>query len=118
MPWLVQNIDSAAYQRHTLLTEGIEVIVDLRFHSTVGYWTADCYWLDRSVVGVKLAVGCLHFQGANLPFDLAVIDLSGAGIDPFHEDDFASGRCALYLVLPSEMRTVRGLEVQLTPAVS
>lgn len=67
---------------------------------------------EPPIYGVKMALGVTHIRHRNWPFDFAVIDTTGEGIDPFRVDDFTTGRCELYFVTPEEMITLRGADVQ------
>jgi len=100
-------------QTHTLLTEVGDVTLRLRFHPVATIWTVDVVYGSSAVYGVKLAAGTRLVQGSNFPFDLAVTETSGSGVDPYKEDDFTSGRCILWYVTAAEMAEVRGVEVPL-----
>ena len=112
---LVDNIGVESRQRirvtHADLT--LDVDLTLTFLGVTQIWFANvAYGADR-ISGVKLSLGTLHFVSKNWPFDLVVRDTSELGVDPFQINDFATGRCELYLVEPSEMETVRGAPVEI-----
>lgn len=107
----IGNIGSEAHQRHTLLFNESEIILTLRFLAPVGQWFFSAEYEGNRVDGIKITVGVLHMVSANQPFDFVVTDNSGEGIDPFRLDDFADGRCSLFLLEPADMFDVRGVEV-------
>ena len=111
MPRLINNISSESVQRHTLIFNDDEITLTLRYLAQIQQWFFDVEYRDFTIGGVKLAVGTLHMVSSNQPFDFAVNDNAGVGLDPFRADDFESGRCSLYLVTPEEMFQVRGVEV-------
>jgi hypothetical protein len=93
-----------------------ELTLTLRFYPTISVWAMDCHYdgaIVRDVDGVKLSVGTLHLMGANLPFDFMVLDTTGAGFDPYAQDDFSSGRRQLIMLEPSEIAALRGYDVQI-----
>lgn len=108
---LIEDIDLSANQRHIVLFDEFEITITLHYLDTVQRWCMDVEYLGFGVYGVFLAVGVLHIEGKNQPFDFVVEDTSGQGIDPFQLTDFADGRCNLYLVEPDEMRQIRGVNV-------
>jgi len=113
MGLLIENITDETDQRHVLDFEESEIVVGLRFHPTVEMWSMSVEYKSRTVSGVKLSVGVLHLESKNLPFDFVVADLAGVGLDPIRRDDFSTSRCAMYLLQPDEMETVRGAPVPL-----
>lgn len=110
---LIENITDEAHQRHRILFAESEIVLTLRFHSIVQMWTFDAEYKDWSIHGQRIVVDSLHILGQNKPFDFAVIDRSGAGVDPFKLDDFSSGRCELYILDADDMREIRGVPVPL-----
>lgn len=109
----VENITDAPHQRHTILFENAEVVLVLRFLPTVGMWFFDAEYGGTTMGGYKLSVGVLHMRSRNMPFDFVVEDASGAGLDPFRRDDFATGRCRLYMLQTADMEAIRGVPVPL-----
>lgn len=113
MPVRIQNITRDPIQRHTITTEGRDVILRLWFHPLGQFWTMDVTYGDKQVNGVRLFCGGLHITSANMPVDFEVVDVQRAGLDPFRRDDFEAGRCALVMLLPDDMEAVRGQPVPL-----
>jgi len=113
MPRKLANITAEPIQRHILEAEGITVNITLKWYPQVASWFADVKYGDKQRLGVRLVVGALHITSANMPFDLAVRDNSEFGLDPMRRDDFESGRCELFVLMPSEMEEYRGVPVPL-----
>ncbi len=113
MAIVVQNITDEAIQRHTVLLDGVEVVLRLRYFPRQQMWCADVSRGDHYAFGVKLSVGVLHLLSRNFPFDIVVRDWSGTGFDPFRRNDFAGGRCQLHLLEAADMVDIRGVGVQL-----
>lgn len=90
----------------------LNVDLSLRYAGVTQQWIVNVTYGEDKITGVKLSLGVLHFRSKNWPFDLFVEDTSGFGLDPFQLNDFASGRCLLSLVEPSEMTTIRGFTVE------
>ena len=109
----ILNIGSEPIQRHTLIFQETEIILTLRFYPTITQWFFDATYKDFKVFGIKLSLGVLHMRSRNQPFDFVVLDNSGTGLDPFQIDDFAEGRCSLFLADPEDMAAIRGAEVQI-----
>ena len=109
----IQNITDETHQRHTIIFDGSEIIVALRFHPTVEMWVLDIEYKSQLANGHKLSVGVLHMRSRNFPFDFVVIDAEDVGLDPFRRDDFSTGRCALYLLDAADMEAVRDAPVPL-----
>lgn len=109
----VQDIGPDADQRHVLLFQETEITLTLRFFAPVERWTFDAAYKNFSIKGVALSLNTPHMESANQPFDFLVLDNSGQQIDPFRLEDFAEGRCSLYLLEPDDMAELRGAEVPL-----
>lgn len=109
----IQNITNEPIQRHTIVFQESEVVITLRLYPRMQMWAIDAEYKDWAVHGLKLSLGVLHMASQNKPFDFAVVDKSGTGIDPFQSTDFSSGRCELYMFEPDEMAIIRGAEVPL-----
>lgn len=109
----ILNIGSEPIQRHTLLFEETEIILTLRYYPTVGQWFFDAEYKNFKVFGIKLALGVLHMRSRNQPFDFVLQDNAGLGLDCFRVDDFAEGRCSLYLAEAADMEAIRGVAVQI-----
>jgi hypothetical protein len=108
----IQNITDESIQRHTVLFEESEITLTLRFYPKTEHWTFDAEYNGKAVYGLKLSLGVVHMVSQNQPFDFAVVDRSGQGVDPFRIDDFSSDRCRLYLLDANDMIRVRdGAEV-------
>lgn len=113
MPVQIQNISAEAHQRHVLLFDESEIELTMRFYPTVEMWTIDVSYKGQTATGYKLSADVLHMRSRNFPFDFAVRDLSGLGLDPFRLDDFATGRCAIYMMSADDMETIRDAPVPL-----
>lgn len=109
----LNNITSEPHQEHVIHFGDNDITLVLRFYSTVPMWCFDVTYKGKSVYGVKLALGVLHLESYNWPFDIAIHDTSKAGIDPFRADDFESGRILLGIVEPEELAEFRGYEVEI-----
>lgn len=112
---LIDNLGSEAEQIHTIPLDesGEDIILTLRYYSTIQAWYMDLEWGEYSTQGVKVSVGVFHIFSGNVPFEFRCVDNSGNGIDPYALDDFQLGRCQLVLVEPDEMAQIRGVEVDL-----
>ena len=108
----VNDITSEVIQRHTLLVDDFEIVIQLRFFPAVEIWQLSVELGEKDINGIKLSAGVLHMRGYNYPFDFVVALTDSSGIDPFRIDDFETGRCELYYVTANEMVEIRGLEVQ------
>lgn len=115
----VQNINSEPRQRNILEFSRGSIELIMIFIPTKQFWRIDVTYTrsgdDESqptIYGVKLANGTTHFKHRNWPFDFAVVDTTGNGVDPFRIDDFETGRSVLYFVSPEEMIEIRGVDVQ------
>jgi len=113
MARLIENIGSEAFQRHTILFQESEIILKLRFLPGVQQWFFDAEYKDFAIKGKRLAVGTLHMQSSNQPFDFVVVDNSGSELDPFRVDDFELERSSLILLEPEDMEDIRGVSVQI-----
>lgn len=109
----ILNIGNEAYQRHAILFEESEIILELRYLSPVQIWIMNVEYKDWSISGVKLSCGVQHFRGSNMPFDFIVTDNLGYGQDPFRLADFSDERCTLFLLEPTELAVIRGTSVQI-----
>ncbi|MBE0469600.1 MAG: hypothetical protein IBX55_08870 [Methyloprofundus sp.] len=107
----ILNLGSEAQQRHTIIFEESEIVLILRYLAPVQQWFFSVEYNNFNVHNVKLSVGVVHILSKNQPFDFVVTDNSGAGIDPFSLDDFASGRCSLFMLEPNDMFDIRGVDV-------
>lgn len=107
----IVNITEDANQRHLIALDDGEIVFNLRFYPTVQMWTFDVDFQGKEIKGVKLSLGVLHIINQNYPFDFAVTDLSGNGVDPFRVDDFSGGRCKLFILDPIDMEAIRGVPV-------
>lgn len=108
---LITNITDEPIQRHVLLFDRGEAVIFIRHLPTVEMWKMRVEYRDDFIEGVKLSLGALHFRHKGWPFDIALLATDSSGIDPYRADDFASGRCELYMVTPDEMIEIRGGDV-------
>lgn len=109
----ILNIDDSAYQKHFLIFEESEIILELRYLSPVQQWFISAEYKNRSIKNAKLSCGSIHMRAKNFPFDFFVVDNYGYDVDPFRLTDFSDGRCTLYLLDASEMQTIRGTSVEI-----
>lgn len=115
---IVENITSEYIQNHALEFSRGLVNLTLIYEKPVQMWKMNVTYtrLDDAVQpainGVKLALSTVHFIHRNWPFDFAVVDTTGSGVDPYRDDDFETGRCELYFITPDEMIKIRGVDVQ------
>lgn len=107
----LQNLTDEPHQRHTVLIDDREVVVEIRYLSVVQAWFITADLNGRIVSGFRLSLGVLHFQSQNLPFDFVVEDTSGTGLDPFRINDFSTGRCSLIMLGEADMEGVRDAPV-------
>jgi len=104
----LQNITDEPIQNHILEAAGVTVEVTLRFLPQVAAWFADVTCAGKTRRGVRLAIGTLHVESANMPVDMVVRETSGLDIDPTRRDDFSTRRCELFFLMPDEMEAIRG----------
>ena len=107
----IDNITDEPIQRHILLFDRGEAVMTIRHLAAVEMWKMRVEFNGDYIDGVKLSLGVLHFRHKNWPFDIALLATDGSGIDPYRADDFASGRCQMYLVTPEEIIEIRGGDV-------
>lgn len=106
------NITSEPYQRHVILFNDSEVLLTLRYHELLQFWTFDVTYKNRSAIGVKISLSTLHIESSNFPFDFVCIDNDKTGLDPFQVDDFLE-RCNFYILEPDDMQRIRGAPVEI-----
>ena len=111
MPLRIQNITAEAHQQHIIVFDESEIELTLRYYFPVEMWAFDVVYKDNVANGYKLSTDVLHMRSRNLPFDFIVRDNTDAGLDPFRLDDFAAGRCSLYLLDSSDMELIRDAPV-------
>ena len=111
MPRRLREITDEPIQRHQIQAEGVTATITLRYLPQVESWFADidCAGIRRH--GIRLALGVLHVQSANMPIDLVVRDTSDIDLDPIRRDDFSTRRCELYVMMPADMEEIRGAPV-------
>ena len=109
----IENITNEPHQRHTILFEESEIVLNLRYLPIIKIWIIDIEYKDKNLYGFKLSSGVLHFRSQNLPFDFYIEDLTGNGLDPVRLDDFAENRCSLYMMEAADMETIRGASVKI-----
>lgn len=107
----VQNITDEPFQRHSILYEGYEIVLTLRYLHRCSIWIMNLEYGDWSVNGIKLSVGVPHMYGQNQAFDFVVSDETGNGIDPYKQDDFSVGRNIIYLLERDDIEELRGVEL-------
>lgn len=112
MAAFIENLGSEPSQRHTIVLNDSELILSLRFLNSIERWVFDVEYKGVKIYNKPLAVGTLHIDSYNLPFDFAVEDTSGSGIDPFRLTDFADGRCNIVLLDADDMASIRGYRVE------
>lgn len=108
----IDDLTEETIQRHVIAFEQDEIVFTLRFHPFNSIWTFDLTYKEKSVNGVKLAVGVLHIRSENFPFDFVVSDESGEDLDPFKTADFSEERNKLYILDAVDMESIRGTAVQ------
>lgn len=106
----IQNITDEPFQRHTLLMDDDEAILELRFLPAVEIWVMNVAYKGKERNGSKLSANSYHLRSYNFPFDFTVLVTDDSGLDPFRVDDFQTGRCELYYITPEEMKQIRGQE--------
>lgn len=109
----IDNITNENFQRHTILFQDSEIVLHLKFFTMLQSWYFDVDYKEFSLFGKRLCVGTFHLLTSNQPFDFVVTDTSQKGLDPFHNEDFSSGRTELILLEPPDIEKVRGLPVPL-----
>lgn len=107
----LQNVTDEPHQRHTIVFEESEIVLSLRYLPTVEMWVMDVSYKGIDTHGLKLSVAVLHMRSRNLPFDFIVVDNLETGLDPIRVDDFATGRCSMYLLEAEDMQEIRGAAV-------
>lgn len=109
----IENITSEALQRHTIITDGGEIVLTLRFFGVTESWFMDVEYKGGAALGVKLSLAVQHINSKNWPFDFVIADLSGRDVGPFQLTDFEDGRCLLYMLEAEDLEEIRGHDVQL-----
>lgn len=110
---LIDNLTGDPAQLHSIKFGDKIITLVIRYLPMSEIWVATVTYNDRTISGVKLSLGVLHFRSKNFPFDFVVDDESGLSIDPSFLDDFSSKRCKLYLLESHEMEQIRGYPVEL-----
>lgn len=108
----IENIGDEGFQEHTIPLPDGDIILSLRFLSSVQFWQMSVTYNDKSINGVKLSAGVMHMRSRNFPFDFIVEDTSAKGLDPYKAEDFTTGRIVMYLIEPAEMASIRGQVVE------
>ena len=109
----IENITGEALQRHTIITDGGDVVLILRYYGITESWFMDLTYKNESINGVRLSLAVQHIDAKSWPFDFIVIDLSGREVGPFQLTDFEDDRCQLYMLEASELEEIRGHDVEL-----
>lgn len=109
----IENITSEAHQRHTIITDGGEIVLELRFFGVTESWFMDVTYNDESITGVKLSLAVQHINSKNWPFDFIINDESGRDVGPFQLTDFEDDRCRLYMLEAADLEEIRGYDVEL-----
>jgi hypothetical protein len=109
----LENVTDESIQNHILEAQGITVNLTLYWRPQVESWFADVEYGDIQRNGIRLVVGTLHVQSANMPLDIVVRDNSDFGLDPMRRDDFSTRRCDILVLMPDEMEEIRGAPVPL-----
>jgi len=108
----IENITSEAHQRHTIIIDGGEIVLTLRFYGVTESWFMDVTYQGESISGVKLSLAVQHINAKNWPFDFIVFDGSGRDVGPFQLTDFEDDRCQLYMLEAADIEDIRGYDVQ------
>jgi len=108
----IENIGNEGFQEHTIPLPNGDILLSLKFLSSVQFWQMSVTYNDKAVNGVKLSCGVMHMRSRNFPFDFIVEDTSAAGLDPYKAEDFTTGRVVMYLIEPAEMAEIRGQIVE------
>lgn len=101
--YLVEGITSEPHQLHTLLFEGEQIDLTIRYLDAVQIWEMDVSYMGRSAATLSMVSGVPMLSGQLMPFDFTVT--VSHSVDPFSIDDFASGRCELWFIAPDELAT-------------
>ena len=116
---IINNITSSPRQNHFLEFSRGSVDLQLIFDPAVTMWRMNVTFTragdteaQPTIYSVKLANLTTHFTHRNWPFDFAVEDTTGNGVDPFRVDDFETGRSKLYFLTPDDMIRIRGVDVE------
>lgn len=112
------NISDEPIQTHQLeFTRGL-VLMRLEYNAISQAWFMSLNYTDensvqrRPINGVKLSLSTLHFKHRNWPFDIAINDTTGLGVDPYNLQDLSTGRCEISFITPDEMILLRGVNVE------
>lgn len=109
----LENVTDDPIQNHILEAQGITVNITLRWMPQVESWFASVEYNNIRRENIRLVVGTLHVESANMPLDIVVRDNSDFGLDPMRRDDFSTRRCDLFVLMPDEMEEIRGAPVPL-----
>jgi len=109
----IENITGEALQRHTIIADGGEIVLGLRFYGVTESWFMDVEYQSESINGVKLSLAVQHIDAKSWPFDFIVVDVSGRDVGPFQLTDFEDGRCELYMLEADDLIGIRGHGVEL-----
>ena len=85
-------------QAFSVPSENGTIRLTLRFHSVATMWTIDASRNGKTTNGVAVNCGGTHFESGLMNMDVACIDTSGLGVDPYSLDCFTNGRCELLVV--------------------
>ncbi|QEO57557.1 phage baseplate plug family protein [Francisella marina] len=106
------NITREPIQEHIINYENNEIVLVIRYSSTVLDWTFDLTYKNKSVYGVRLACGVRLLYGANLPFDMVAVADSNIPLDPMLLSDFANERVILNFIPREEILEIRNYDVE------
>ena len=108
----VENITTDPDQSHTIDFLDNPVAMRIRYIATRKFWYMDINYNGLNVLGIKCVVGVALLKNNNFPFDIAINDDSGNGVDPFRLEDMAQ-RMSIYIAEPDDMAAIRGFRVEL-----
>jgi hypothetical protein len=109
----IENITSEALQRHTIITDGGEIVLVLRYYGITESWFMDLEYNGEAYNGVRLSLAVQHVDAKSWPFDFIVSDSSGREVGPFQLTDFEDDRCQLYMLDAADLEGIRGYDVEL-----
>lgn len=104
---LLDKLTDDARQETTLTgIPGLRITLTMRYLPTQQRWMMDVVWGDFELRGAMMTASpnmLRNFKNI-LPFGLACV--SNDGLDPYFINDFASGRCKLYLLNADELESI------------
>ena len=99
-------------QSFVIVFEDTTIEVSLEFHTISSSWIMGLTYKDEILVqGMKLNSAIVALDTFNLAFDIYIEDVNDIGISPFNVNSFSDGLYDFYLVERSELKEIRGYEV-------